>query len=426
MSNPLKAIFVGSCFAALALGFTACQDSRKGQTTALNGSSKPAAGAASAADQKKAEEKAQFKATCDAIKSLKSSKDPADFEKVKSLEANLSKGALDAKWIMLNERLMDQANGVFVEIWKKLEPEMQTVPSSVFGETRTHLLENFTMEEGLPVLKKPAAAGSTSIVSVITRGDDCLPKSLELQIVDVNQKRLNTYATITFNTKGNFEWRFNSSVMPEGVGQRLQTLGQDVYCSAQYFKGGQLRSLNCIHLGQEGYEASSTDHKVGIEFDKFFYNLEAKEFTFEGADSRYSDLVNPDATYPKKEIKVKVDLGPIFRKYTKTPQPSDTGTQVDPRLDAPEAPATSEATAPAVADIPAAKTVTPDAPAAAVTPEKNKQPVVEQPLSATSQGDQRDQAKPRAQDDIVAGPGVIDPAKAVTNEKQSLKKYSQV
>jgi len=391
MANIVKSVFIGGLIASSLLGFTACQNSKQGQTRALDASPKrgvaPATGAGA---QQKADQKAQQKVTCDAIKSLKASKDPADVEKLKALEGNLQKGSLDAKWILLNERLLEQAHVVFVEVWKKLEPEMQTVPTSVFAETRSRLLSHFTADEGLPVAKSadtPASVSKSSIVPVLVRGEDCLPKSLELQIVDAKNKKQGTYALLTFNTKGQFEWRFNSSLMPEAVGQRLQTLGQDIYCNARYLKGGQLSFLNCVHLGQEGYANGSTDNKVRVEFDRFFYDIAAKDFTFEGSESRYSDLVNPDPIYSKKEIKVRVDLGPIYRKYTKTPGSEETKTPpLDPRLDLNGAlPAVSEVLAPATT-------------AVAATAPKNQPAEAEEPqvpeVSATSQGDQRDIVKP--------------------------------
>lgn len=420
MSGSIKSIFLGGAIAMTFLGFTACQDSQRGKTKALDGAPQlKSAGVSGSSDPQKNEIKVALKKSCEVLKQLKNSNkasSPEVMAQMKEEEAKIVRinsqgaGSIDAKWMAFNEKLMDQAHGVFVEVWKKLEPDMQKVPTSVFSLTRAHLLQKFSMQNGLPVLTEKESEKSTEktlMVPVFTRGEDCLPQSLELQVVDRQMNRLYTFAKMSLTTRGVFEWRFNSSVMPEAVGQRLQTLGQDVVCSVKN-KGAQLVFLNCLHLGQEGFEVGSSEHKVRVEFDRFFYDLSGKEYTFEGSESRYSDLVNPDATFSKKEIKVQVDLGPIYRKYTKTVKPEEVIAET-------QAHATNVAL----------EMETPKAVASGLAPEKTQGMIgsnegkkfdEKRELSATSQGDQRDLPQVKPIENSESAP-VAHPEVDVINEK---------
>ncbi len=323
--SALKPVLIGALLGVSALGFSACNDSSKKRTQALDAGPKAADKSAATEAQKLSAKKVSE--ACKGIKALQA-KTGESPEKIKILEDQIDKelAVANAKMIMVSEQLLDEAHSVFMEVWQKLEPRMDSVSTSAFKEARQQILASYSAETG-KALEKPTEYRNRTdglrVKPMILRDENCRPRTLELQLVDAQSVRKEVYAAMTYRKGGEFKLLFRAASMPEGLGQRLGALSKEVTCEGKYKKNRHLSYLKCEHLGQEGHEAGRSE-KILVEFSTFLFDLDAAKDVVVAKEHRYLDLVNPDTQTPEKDIRVSVDLQKIHIREFKAPPSGDT------------------------------------------------------------------------------------------------------
>jgi hypothetical protein len=258
---------------------------------------------------------------------LKSKGEADSAEKIKKLEAQIELELVksNAKMMMVSEQLLDEAHGVFMEVWQKLEPRMESVSTTAFKEAQSQILASYSAETGAP-LEKPTEyrkrTDGLRVKPAILRDDNCRPTTLDLQLVDSSGEKKDTFAWMAYSRGGKFKLFFKASNIPEGLGQRLGTLSKEVTCQGKYNKNRHLSFLECEHLGQEGIESGRSE-KILVEFPTFRFDLDATKDVVVAKEHRYLDLINPDTETPVKEIRVSVNLDKIHIRQFKGPPATD-------------------------------------------------------------------------------------------------------
>lgn len=277
MANILKILFLGLMLGGCGLYLTGCKDNRSPEKD-----SNPAPSVAAPPPAAKVPQ-----LTCDSTVQVER----------------------EGQWIALVEKLLNQADQVFSEVWKTSFSHDQSAPTSVFRQARLHLVNTFELRQGLPVKKnlQSTRCRGSRVMPVMSLNQDCRISQIEWQVLDCNGVKIDWYVKVKSLTEdlmgGKLELQFNTALMSEAIGRRLQILATErqTQCLLSYLVNGRLAGLSCRYLGQD------ESAKNSIEFDKFEYNLDGKASLFSGKATRYEDLVNEDSRASKIQIEIPLE-----------------------------------------------------------------------------------------------------------------------